>query len=121
MSIRPKRGLPPGGGLQAPVFAALGDATRMRLVGRLGLGEALSISELSEDSRLTRQAVTKHLHVLEAAHLVQGTRRGRQVLFTLTPQPIGEAMKYLEHVSAHWDEALARLKAFVETDPSVQG
>jgi DNA-binding transcriptional ArsR family regulator len=92
----------------------------MHLVGRLGLGESLSITELSAGSRLTRQAITKHLRVLEGARLVQGSRRGRQVLFSLTPQPVEEARKYLEFVSRQWDEALGRLKAFVESDPPAE-
>jgi DNA-binding transcriptional ArsR family regulator len=117
MSRKPKAG-GPALGIHAPVFAALGDETRIRLVEKLCRGQQLSISSLSDGSRLSRQAITKHLRVLEDASLVHGVRRGRQVLFELTPEPIGELRKYLELVSAHWDEALARLKALVEADPT---
>jgi DNA-binding transcriptional ArsR family regulator len=111
--MSPRRGdARPG---RASVFAALGDETRLRLVGRLCHGEPLSISDLSRGSRLTRQAVTKHLRVLEKARLVRGARRGRKRLFRFTPRPIEDAMGYLEHVSRQWDRTLARLKAFVES------
>jgi len=115
MSPRPKRGRPPGQWLPTPVFAALGDETRLRLVGRLCGGDRLSISELSEGSRLTRQAITKHLRVLEDASLVQGVRAGREMRFEFAPGPFNEARRYLELVSGQWERALGRLKAFVET------
>jgi DNA-binding transcriptional ArsR family regulator len=116
MSPRQSSGNPALRRARAPVFAALGDETRLRLVGRLCLGEPLSISDLSAGSRLTRQAITKHLRVLEGASLVRGSRRGRKMLFSLTPEPIEEARQYLEHVSGQWEHTLARLKAFVESD-----
>jgi DNA-binding transcriptional ArsR family regulator len=116
MSPRSRRGRPPGRGLPASVFAALGDDTRLRLVGRLCGGDRLSISELSEGSRLTRQAITKHLRVLEGASLVQGVRRGRETRFEFAPGPFNEAIRYLELVSGQWERALGRLKAFVEAD-----
>jgi DNA-binding transcriptional ArsR family regulator len=115
MSLRPKGGGPPGRGLQTPVFAALGDETRLRLVGRLCNGERLSISKLSEGSKLTRQAITKHLRVLEDAGLVQGMRQGREMRFTFAPGPLEEAKRYLEVVSRQWEQALERLKSFVES------
>ncbi len=99
---------------RAPVFAALGDATRLSLVARLSAGRPRSISQLTRGSRLTRQAITKHLRVLENAGLVHGIRAGRENLFELDPRPIENARQYLELVSAQWDRALARLKAFVE-------
>jgi DNA-binding transcriptional ArsR family regulator len=99
---------------QASVFAALGDETRLALVAKLGRGEARSISQLTEGSRLTRQAITKHLHVLEKAAIVRSVRAGRESLFALDPEPIAEIKTYLDRVSAQWDEALARLKSFVE-------
>lgn len=98
----------------APVFAALGDPTRLVLVARLAGGEAYSITQLTEGTRLTRQAVTKHLRVLEGAHLVRSTRAGRESLFALDPEPLRQARDYMDLVSAQWDQALARLKAFVE-------
>lgn len=102
----------------APVFAALGDETRLQLVSRLSGGAALSIARLAEDSPVSRQAITKHLRVLEDAGLVQGVRRGRENLFQLSPQPLAEARTALETISREWDEALGRLKAFVEEDPA---
>jgi DNA-binding transcriptional ArsR family regulator len=101
---------------RAPLFAALGDGTRLRLIGSLSRGEPRSISDLSGGSRLTRQAITKHLRILEDVGLVRGERRGREILFRLTPGPFDAARKYLDHVSRQWDEALGRLKSFVESD-----
>ena len=103
--------------LHAPVFAALGDRTRLRLVARLSRGEPSSISELTQGFKLTRQAVTKHLRVLEDAGLVTGVREGRETRFAFTPAPLDEASRYLAEVSQQWGDALARLKAFVETEP----
>ncbi len=100
---------------RARVFAALGDETRLLLVGKLCLGEPLSISELSLGSRLTRQAITKHLGVLENASLVRGTRRGRRMLFRFAPGPVEDAKQYLALVSRQWERTLGRLKAFVES------
>jgi DNA-binding transcriptional ArsR family regulator len=99
---------------RAPIFAALGDETRLLLVAKLCAGQPHSISQLTKGSRLTRQAITKHLRVLEGAGIVHGEKRGRESLFELDPEPIEEIKEYLELVSEQWDEALARLKAFVE-------
>jgi DNA-binding transcriptional ArsR family regulator len=98
----------------APVFAALGDETRLALVAKLANGQPYSISQLSVGSILTRQAITKHLQVLAAAGIVHNIRKGRESLFAFNPEPIDGIRDYLESVSAQWDEALARLKAFVE-------
>ena len=98
----------------APVFAALGDETRLLLVARLARGQPHSITQLTEGSRLTRQAITKHLRVLEGAGIVHSIRTGRESLFELNPEPIEELKNYLDRVSRQWDQALARLKAFVE-------
>lgn len=99
---------------RASVFAALGDETRLGLLAKLTNGEPLSIARLTEGTRLTRQAVTKHLRVLEDAGVVHAEKAGRESLFTLDPRPIVSAHAYLEHVSRQWDGALARLKALVE-------
>ena len=98
----------------APVFAALGDRTRLRLVVRLCSGEPLSITQLAAGSRVTRQAITRHLHVLEGAGLVQGFRHGREQLWELKPQQLDAARRHLDLISRQWDDALARLKAAVE-------
>jgi DNA-binding transcriptional ArsR family regulator len=100
--------------IHAPVFAALGDETRLSLVTRLSRGRPCSISQLTEGSRLTRQAITKHLRVLENAGLVQSTRAGRESLFELNPKPFQGMKDYLDFVSQQWDQALGRLKSFVE-------
>ncbi|MGA2149166.1 MAG: metalloregulator ArsR/SmtB family transcription factor [Bryobacteraceae bacterium] len=98
----------------APVFAALGDETRLRLVAKLSGGQPRSIAQLTEGTKLTRQAITKHLRVLEKVEIVHSVRTGRESLFRFDPQPIEAVRKYLDLVSAEWDQALARLKAFVE-------
>jgi DNA-binding transcriptional ArsR family regulator len=102
--------------MQAPVFAALGDETRLLLLARLCEGERFSISQLTEGSKLTRQAITKHLRVLESAGIVHGLRHGRESLFAFDPQPLAQMREYLDLVSEQWDQALARLKSFVETE-----
>jgi DNA-binding transcriptional ArsR family regulator len=99
---------------RADVFAALGDATRLSVLDRLSRGTPQSIVRLTAGTRLTRQAVTKHLRVLESAGVVRSVRAGRESLFALEPKPIDDLRRYLETVSAQWDDALARLKAFVE-------
>ena len=99
---------------RANVFAALGDETRLGLLAKLTDGEPLSIARLTDGTKLTRQAVTKHLRVLEGAGVVHSVRIGRESQFALDPRPIVSAQQYLEHVSQQWDNALARLKALVE-------
>jgi DNA-binding transcriptional ArsR family regulator len=98
----------------APVFAALGDETRLLLVAKLCGGQPRSISQLTEGSKLTRQAITKHLRVLESVRIVHSMRTGRESLFELDPEPIEEIKEYLDLVSEKWDQALSRLKSFVE-------
>src|ERR1700733_14745610 len=99
---------------QAPVFAALGDQLRLRIVARLSDGEAMSITSLTAGSRVTRQAVSKHLLVLQQAGLVRSARRGRERIWQLEQRRLQEARRYLETISEQWDEALGRLRAFVE-------
>lgn len=103
-------------GKRAPVFAALGDPTRLRLVARLAEGEPLSISQLTDGEKVTRQAITKHLEVLADAGLVSDRRRGRERIYELDAAPLDEARAFLVQVSARWDEAIARLRALVERD-----
>lgn len=95
-------------------FAALGDATRLSLVTRLSDGEPRSISQLAGDTAITRQAVTKHLRVLERAGLVRSERVGRESRFALEARRLAELRDYLDTVSRQWDDALSRLKRFVE-------
>jgi DNA-binding transcriptional ArsR family regulator len=98
----------------ALLFAALGDKTRLALVARLCSGQPASIAQLTAGSRITRQAVTKHLRVLQHAGIVRGVRAGREHRFALDPNSIEEMQLYLDRVSRQWDQALARLKVFVE-------
>ncbi len=100
----------------APVFAALGDTTRLALVRRLSVDGPLSITRLSEGSGMTRQAITRHLHSLERVGLVRDTRQGREHVFSLDLKRLEVARAYLDRVSAQWDAAAARLKAFVEAE-----
>src|SRR6266699_589238 len=99
---------------RAPVFAALGDETRLSLVAKLCGGRPHSISQLTEGSKLTRQAITKHLRVLEGVGIVHSVRTGRESLDEFDPEPIGEIKQYRALVSEQWDQALSRLKSFVE-------
>lgn len=98
----------------ALVFAALGDATRLSLVAKLCGRRPYSISQLTQGSKLTRQAITKHLRVLESAGIVRSVRTGRESRFKLDPQPIEGLKQYLDFVSEQWDQALSGLKSFVE-------
>jgi DNA-binding transcriptional ArsR family regulator len=100
----------------APVFAALGDDTRLAIVARLCTSGPLSIVRLTAGAGVTRQAVTKHLRTLEQAGLVRSTREGREQLWQLRPQRLADVRRYLDVISRQWDEALERLRRFVETD-----
>ena len=96
------------------MFAALGDETRLALVARLSSEGPLSITRLAAGSSVTRQAITKHLNVLATAGLVSDLRRGRERIWELEPEQMEAARTYLGHVSKRWDQALDRLKKFVE-------
>ncbi len=96
------------------LFAALGDGTRLAIVRKLAGGHRASIKELTGGTRLTRQAVTKHLRVLEGAGVVRAERAGRETVFELEKDALAEAREWIDEVSAQWDEALGRLKEHVE-------
>ena len=98
----------------APIFAALGDETRLRLVFRLSDAGPMSITRLSSGSKITRQAITKHLRVMEDAGLVRATRQGRESVWELKQHGLKDARHYLELISKQWDDALGRLRSFVE-------
>jgi DNA-binding transcriptional ArsR family regulator len=100
----------------APVFAALGDPQRMVLVSRLSRRGPLSLSDLTEGSAITRQAVTKHLRVLEAAGLACSQRSGRETVWQLDRRPLAKARDHLDAIARQWDEAIERLRLFVEDD-----
>lgn len=98
----------------APIFAALGDPTRLRIVAKLCDAGPLSIVRLTQGADMSRQAVTKHLHALLDAGLVCSRRRGRESLWRLEPRRLADAQRCMEQISARWDQALGRLRALVE-------
>jgi len=101
-------------GDRAAVFAALGDPVRLELLARIGDGG--SITELAAGLPMTRQAVTRHLHVLARAKLIEARRQGRETRFTPHPARLAEARGWLDDVARQWDGTLGRLKALVETE-----
>jgi DNA-binding transcriptional ArsR family regulator len=98
----------------AAVFFALGDGTRLSVVKKLGAGGALSATALSDGARVTRQAIAKHLRVLEGAGLVSHERRGREVLYALDTRGLDDARTFIDKISALWDRRIDRLRALVE-------
>ena len=98
----------------APVFAALGDPTRLQIVAKLATEGPQSIARLTEATEVSRQAVTKHLVALEEAGLVESDRDGRERIWEIRPKRLDAAKQYLEHISSQWDDAIERLRAFVE-------
>ena len=103
------------------VFSALGDGTRLSLVKKLGRGRGLSATALSNGAEVSRQAIVKHLRVLEGAGVVTHERRGREVLYALKPRRLRDARAFLDNVSARWDRALERLRQIVEEPQSGSG
>ena len=114
MSYKLRSGTAAKRGAHAPAFAALGDETRLALIAKLCAGQPHSITQLTKGSKLTRQAITKHLRVLESVGMVHCVRTGRKSRFEFDPEPMEEMKKYLDLVSEQWDQALSRLKSFVE-------
>jgi DNA-binding transcriptional ArsR family regulator len=100
--------------ISAPIFAALGDKTRLRLVSRLCNDGPMSITRLTAGTRVTRQAITKHLRVMEQAGLARSTRQGRARIWELDERRLQDARHYLDLISKQWDAALSRLRKFVE-------
>ena len=98
----------------ALLFAALGDPTRLMLVRQLSEGGPASIWVLAERQDMTRQGVTKHLQMLAAAGIIDGSRQGREQVWTLNPKRLGEGRRHLDVIAAGWDEALERFKKLVE-------
>ena len=122
MSARHGSPAPAGGGTAADaspspaaVFAALGDPTRLKLVAVLCAGGALSIAQLTANTEISRQGVTKHLQVLADAGVVRDVRAGRERLWQLDPSRIEDARRTLEAIGRQWELALGRLKAFAES------
>lgn len=98
----------------ARMFFALGDGTRLTVVKKLGAGGALSATALSDGAKVTRQAIVKHLQVLEGAGIVAHERRGREVLYALEPRALEDAGRFIARISAVWDRRIERLRALVE-------
>ncbi len=98
----------------APLFAALGDATRLTLLSRLCDGGPASIARLTQATTITRQGVSKHLRALEAAGLVHAARAGRERIWQVRPERLSDARRYLDQISRDWDAAIERLRKFVE-------
>jgi DNA-binding transcriptional ArsR family regulator len=98
----------------ARLFAALGDTHRLHVVTRLGKEGPLSITALSADTDISRQAITKHLLVLEDAGLVSSERDGRRQVYSLQRKRLQKAQLHLQMISRQWDSAIERLKSFVE-------
>jgi DNA-binding transcriptional ArsR family regulator len=101
----------------APLFAALGDETRLRLVSRLCSDGPLSIARLSEGTEITRQGITKHLQALADAGLVRDVRQGRERIWELEPRRVAKARECLDQISAEWDAAIGRLQDFLRKNP----
>ena len=101
----------------APLFAALGDETRLQLVSRLGAEGPLSVVRLSEGTHVTRQAISKHLTALAGAGLVHGTRHGRERIWQLEPARLEKAREHLAQISTEWEHALERLQHFLKENP----
>ena len=99
---------------KAQVFDALGDPNRLRIVTRLCDGGPCSTSQVTQVTPVSRQAATKHLQLLEAVGLVCSQRRGRERIWRIEPAPLTDASDYLAALSVRWDEAIERLRAFVD-------
>ena len=97
-----------------PAFVALGDPMRLQLVAQLCDDGPQSITRLTDATTVSRQAITKHLHVLQRAGLVRGSRVGREVIWQIQPGKIEDVTRCLELISAQWDRAIDRLRALVE-------
>lgn len=114
MSHKPRKKLASQWHDQIHIFAALGNKIRLVLIAKLFDGQPHSIAQLTEGSELTRQAITKHLLILEKAKIVISIRSGRESLYQFVPEPIEKIREYLDYVTEQWDQALLRLKSFVE-------
>ncbi len=99
---------------QAEVFAALGDPVRLKLVDKLIDHKLHSISSLTTGTKISRQAVTRHLTVLENVGLVTNTQEGQNTLYVLEVGPIKTLQQHLELISSRWDQSMRGLKKFVE-------
>jgi DNA-binding transcriptional ArsR family regulator len=104
--------------MDAPIFAALADPTRRRLLVSLAEHSPKTATQMAEEYPITRQGILKHLNILEEAGLVMVTQKGREKRYTLTPEPLTELDQWIKALNAKWDERLLRLKNFIESDPN---
>jgi len=102
--------------MDARIFAALGDPTRLDLLVNLAENSPKTATQLAEDYPITRQGILKHLHILEDAGLVAVHQKGREKRYTLTPDPLSDVDEWIKEISAKWDERLLRLKALLENE-----
>ena len=101
----------------AALFAALGDPTRLALLEHLSDRGPASITMLADRfTAMTRQGVTKHLHVLAAAGVIDGSRQGREQVWALNTARIADAQRHLDLIAREWDDVLSRLKAHIEQE-----
>ncbi len=101
---------------KAPLFDALGDPNRLRIITRLCDGGPCSTTDVTQVVSVSRQAATKHLLLLEAVGLVSSQRQGRERIWRMQPEPLTDASEYLTALSQRWDRAIDRLRAFVEEE-----
>lgn len=98
------------------VFEAVADSTRRGLLERLREGKSLSLKELADQLPISRQAVTKHLRVLEGAGLIDHEWHGRERMHRLKPEPLQQLDDWLAPYAAAWDRRLARLRRHLKED-----
>ena len=104
----------------AHIFSALGDGTRLALVSRLGAAGALAATTLAQSAEVSRQAIVKHLQVLQEAGIVAPERRGREVLYVVDTRRVEDARAFLDAISASWDRAIDRLRTMVESPAPIR-
>lgn len=122
MSNKPTSSITAGQGFEqvAPLFAALSDSTRLQLVAQLSSEGPQSISALAQDTSISRQAVTKHLRILEDTGLAASRRTGRKRIFELRPEQLSKVHRHLDKIAKQWDQTLDRLKTYVENESKVE-
>lgn len=104
--------------MDTPIFAALADPMRRKLLMNLAENSPKTATQLAEEYPITRQGILKHLDILEGAGLVVVYQKGREKRYSLTPEPLNEVDQWIRDISAKWDERLLRLKNFLENEDS---
>jgi DNA-binding transcriptional ArsR family regulator len=100
----------------SPLFNALGDPNRLRIITRLCDGGPCSTTAVTQVVPVSRQAATKHLLLMEAVGLVSSQRQGRERIWRVQPEPLTYASDYLTALSQRWDRAIDRLRTYVEDE-----